>query len=82
MVKVWADGKLEFESFTDRWFVLFNHPQNNFVFFYAPAICNGGGGPCPYVRPVSPVPYVQKMVSRRYLLNTLVYWIHISYTGI
>ena len=25
---------------------------------------------------------VQKMVSGRYLLNTLVYWIHISYKGL
>ena len=31
---------------------------------------------------VRPVPYVRKMVSGRYLLKTLVYWIHISYTGI
>ena len=29
-----------------------------------------------------PLISVWKMVSRRYLLNTLVYWIHISYTGI
>ena len=34
-----------------------------------------------YVRPVRPVLYVRKMVSGRYLLKTLVYWIHISYTG-
>ena len=29
-----------------------------------------------------PLISVWKMVSGRYLLNTLVYWIHISYTGI
>ena len=29
-----------------------------------------------------PLISVRKMVSGRYLLNTLVYWIHISYTGI
>ena len=29
-----------------------------------------------------PLISVRKMVSRRYLLNTLVNWIHISYTGI
>ena len=29
-----------------------------------------------------PLISVWKMVSRQYLLNTLVYWIHISYTGI
>ena len=28
-----------------------------------------------------PLIFVGKMVSGRYLLNTLVYWIHISYTG-
>ena len=28
-----------------------------------------------------PLISVGKMVSRRYLLNMLVYWIHISYTG-
>ena len=28
------------------------------------------------------VPYVRKMVSGQYLLKTLMYWIHISYTGI
>ena len=58
--------------------------------FYAPAIYNGGGGGghiasplsvCTYVHPVRPVPYVRKMVSGRYLLKTLVYWIHFSYTG-
>ena len=53
--------------------------------FYAPAIYNGGhiASPLsvrPYIRMY--VPYVQKMVSVQYLLNTLVYWIHISYTGI
>ena len=59
--------------------------------FYAPAIYNGGGGHIASPLSVRPyvclsvrtyVPYVRKMVSRRYLLNTLVYWIHISYTGI
>ena len=62
--------------------------------FYAPAIYNGGGhiaSPLsvrPYIRTYihtyvrTYVPYVRKMVSGRYLLNTLVYWIHISYTGI
>ena len=29
-----------------------------------------------------PLISVRKMVSRRYLLKTLVFWIHISYTGI
>ena len=29
-----------------------------------------------------PLIAVRKMVSGRYLLNTLLYWIHISYTGI
>ena len=29
-----------------------------------------------------PLISILKMVSGRYLLNTLVYWIHISYTGI
>ena len=57
--------------------------------FYAPAIYNGGGAYSitlvrtsvrTYVHTY--VPYVRKMVSGRYLLNTLVYWIHISYTGI
>ena len=59
--------------------------------FYAPAIYNGGGGGaysitlvCTSVRTYicTYVPYVRKMVSGRYLLKTLVYWIHISYTGI
>ena len=64
-----------------------------FVFMPPPFIMGGGGGHIAsplsvrpyvrtYVRPVRPVPYVRKMVSGRYLLNTLVYWIHISYTGI
>ena len=53
--------------------------------FYAPAIYNGGGGKggaysITLVRTY--VPYIRKMVSGRYLLNTLVHWIHISYTGI
>ena len=56
------------------------------TFCYAPAIYNGGGGGGgaysitlvrTYIRT-----YVQQMVSGGYLLNTLVYWIHISYTGI
>ena len=54
-----------------------------------PFIMGGGGGGaysitlvCMSVRPVCPVPYVRKMVSGGYLLKTLVYWIHISYTGI
>ena len=29
-----------------------------------------------------PLIWVRKMVSERYRLNTLVKWIHISYTGI
>ena len=52
--------------------------------FYPPAIYNGGGGGGAYsitlVRTY--VLYVRKMVSGQYLLKTLVYWIHISYTGI
>ena len=39
-----------------------------------------------YVRPVRPsvpsVPYVTLLVSVRYLLKGLVYWIEILYTGI
>ena len=46
--------------------------------FYAPAICNGGH----IASPLSVRTYVRKMVSGRYLLNTLVHWIYISYTGI
>ena len=56
-------------------------------FFMPPPFIMGGHIASPlsvrtYVRPVRPVPYVRKMVSGRYLLKTLVYWIHISYTGI
>ena len=60
--------------------------QLTVFFFYAPTIYNGGehiASPLsvrPYVHTY--VPYVQKIVSGRYLLKTLVYWIHISYTGI
>ena len=62
------------------------HTNNGFFFLlttvsYAPAIYNGGGGHIASplsVRPVRPVPYVRKMVSKRYHLKTLVYWIHIS----
>ena len=58
--------------------------------FYAPAIFNVGVWGAysitalhTYVRPICPsVPYVKQMVSIRYLLNRLVYWIQILYTGI
>ena len=51
-----------------------------------PFIIGGGGGGGGHIAsPLSVhtyVPYVRKMVSGRYLLKALVYWIHISYTGI
>ena len=42
----------------------------------------GGGGRGHIASLLSVSPYVRKMVSGRYLLKTLVYWIHIEYTGI
>ena len=46
----------------------------------------GGGGiyyhRCPYIHPSRPVTYVTLLVSVRYLLKGLVYWIEILYTGI
>ena len=62
--------------------------------FLYPAIFNGGraggGGEHivsplsvrPSVRPVPSVPCVTQIVSVRYLLKRLVYWIEILYTGI
>ena len=50
---------------------------------YAPAIFNGGGhivSPLS-IRPVPSLPYVTLLVSVRYLLKGLVYWIEILYTG-
>ena len=57
------------------------------VFFHVvmppPFIMGGGGGHIASPLSVRPyVPYVRKMVSGRYLLNTAMYMIHISYTGI
>ena len=51
---------------------------------YAPAIYNGGAYSITLVRTSVRryVPYVRKMVSGWYLLKKLMYWIHISYTGI
>ena len=52
--------------------------------FYALAIFDGGGVGGHIASPLSVrtslPPYVRKMVSGLYVLNTLVYWIHISYT--
>ena len=54
---------------------------------YAPAIYNwgGGGGHIASALSVRPVhtscPVLKKNGLGGYLLNTLVYWIHISYTG-
>ena len=56
------------------------------VFMPPPFSMWGGGGGghivhrCPYVR--LSVPYVTLLVSMRYLLKGLVYWIEILYTGI
>ena len=44
-----------------------------------PFIMVGGGA---YSITLVRVPYLRKMVSGQYLLNTSLYWIHISYTGI
>ena len=51
--------------------------------FYAPAIFNlGGGGAYSITSAHTYVPYVTLLVSMRYLLKGLVYWIEILYTGI
>ena len=71
-------------------FVIGKLNRLSYQFVMPPPFIMGGGhiaSPLsvrPYVRPYirTYVPYVRKMVSGRYLLNTLVYWIHISYKDI
>ena len=69
------------------------HAEFSFsYFFYAPTIFNGGGGGGEWgggaysitavCTSVPSVPYVTLLVSVRYLLKGLVYWIEILYTGI
>ena len=55
------------------------------IYVYPPAIFNGVGGHLVsqlYMSVRTSVPYVTQMVSVRYLLKRLVYWIEILYTGI
>ena len=54
---------------------LAGHLGDVVAFFYAPAFFNGGGAHI--VSPLSVRPYVTQMVSVRYLLKGLVYWIEI-----
>ena len=60
------------------------------IVFYASAIFNGGAYSitavrtyvCPSRPSIRPVPYVTLLVSVRYLLKGLLYWIETLYTGI
>ena len=68
-------------------FVIGKLNRLSYQFVMPPPFIMGGGGHIasplsvrPYIRTY--VPYVRKMVSGRYLLNTSVYWIHISYKDI
>ena len=59
-----------------------------YIFFMPPPFSMGGGGGGGGRHIVSPlsvrtsVPYVTLLVTVRYLLKGLVYWIEILYTGI
>ena len=64
--------------------LIFGYCQSSSFVYYAPAIFNGGHivSPLSVHTSVLSVPYVTLLVSVRYLLKGLVYWIEILYTGI
>ena len=60
--------------------LIFGYCQSSSFIYYAPAIFNWGAYSITAVR--TSVPYVTLLVSVRYLLKGLVYWIEILYTGV